>query len=159
MERWGEFASAPRGAAGTPLKRPEATAQAEPRGELLRLHGKVVELGSHLQQHFRMTVDDEFGRGVVALVTGNGEIYPLVRDVRSRGFFLDKRFRDRPVELHLQRFAKLPFVRLLDAFAIQAGKRCALEYWCSICAITTYEPGPCPCCQEPIAMRERPIDE
>jgi hypothetical protein len=130
-----------------------------PKYEAIVLRGKVVELGPHLLQAFNVSMDDDEGKAVVALVTDSGDVYPLVKDVRSRGFWMDKRLRDRPMELHVHRFHGLPFVRVIDTYSFKDGKKYAVDYWCIVCAITTFEPGPCPCCQDPIELRERPVDQ
>jgi hypothetical protein len=59
----------------------------------------------------------------------------------------------------VHKFPGLPFVRLIDVYSIKEGKKYHVDYWCSVCAITTFEPGPCPCCQEEIQLREVPVDE
>ena len=129
-----------------------------PKYESVVLRGKVVELGPHVSQAFNVPMDDDVGKAVVALVTDTGEVHPLVKDVRSRGFWMDKRLRDRPMELHVHKFPGLPFVRLIDTYSFKDGKKFAVDYWCTVCAITTFEPGPCPCCQDAIELRERPVD-
>ena len=145
-----------------PLKPKDEVAKVRPKSpkyESVVLHGKVVELGSHVLQSFGVPMDDDAGKAVVALVTDSGEVHPLVKDIRSRGFWMDKRLRDRPMELHLHKFPGLPFVRLIDVYSFNDGKKFAVDYWCTVCAITTFQPGPCPCCQEEIELRERPVDE
>jgi hypothetical protein len=127
--------------------------------ESIVLRGKVFELGPHVLKAFNVPMDDDVGKAVVALVTDSGDVHPLVKDVRSRGFWLDKRLRDRSMELHLHKFPGLPFVRVIDTYSFKGGKKYAVDYWCTVCAITTFEPGPCPCCQDAIELRERPVEE
>ena len=141
-----------------PAAQPPAKRQ-PPRPEALVLKGKVVELGPHLLETFQVPMDEDLGKTVLVLVTEKGEIHPLIKDIRSRGLFLDKRLRDRPMELHVHKYAGLPFVRLIDVYSFKDGKKHKLDYWCTICAIATFEPGPCPCCQDEIELRERPVDE
>jgi len=139
----------------------QAKAQAPPKTrkyESVVLRGKVVELGPHLLREFNVPTDDDMGKAIVALVTDSGEVHPLVKDVRSRGFWIDKRLRNRPMELHVHRFPGLPFVRVIDTYSFKDGKKYAVDYWCTVCAITTFEPGPCPCCQDEIELRERPVN-
>ena len=106
------------------------------------LRGNVVELGPHVLKVFNVPMDDDVGKAVVALVTDSGEVHPIVKDVRSRGFWMDKRLRDRPLELHIHKFPGLPFVRVIDTYSFKNGKKLAVDYWCTVCAITTFEPGP-----------------
>ncbi len=131
----------------------------KPKYESFVLRGKVVELGPHVLRAFNVPMDDDVGKAVVALVTDSGEVHPLVKDVRSRGFWMDKRLRDRPMELHVHKFPGLPFVRIIDSYSFKDAKKYAVDYWCTVCAITTFEPGPCPCCQDEIELRERPVDD
>jgi hypothetical protein len=39
---------------------------------------------------------------------------------------------------------------------VKDGKRLIVTYWCDVCSIRTYEPGPCWCCQREtkLALRE-----
>jgi hypothetical protein len=129
-----------------------------PKYESIVLRGRVVELGPFVLKEFKVPMDDDLGKAVVALVTDAGEMHPIVKDVRSRGFWMDKRLRDRPMELHVHKFPGLPFVRVIDTHSFKDGKKFAVDYWCTVCAITTFEPGPCPCCQDEIELRERPVD-
>lgn len=39
------------------------------------------------------------------------------------------------------------------------GKRFLVTYWCDVCSIRQYEPGPCWCCQRETALSLRPEDE
>jgi hypothetical protein len=143
------------------LAKPDADVQRRepPKPQAVTLRGRVAELGSHMANAFGVPVDDELGKAVIVLVTATGEVHPLVRDVRSRGFFMDKRLRDREMELHVHKYPGLPFVRLIDAYSFKNGAKHQVDYWCDICAITTYQPGPCPCCQDEIQLRERPAAE
>jgi hypothetical protein len=130
-----------------------------PRPELAVLRGKVVELGPHLMDKFQVPMDEDLGKAILVVVTKLGEVHPLIKDIRSRGFFMDKRLRDREMELHVHKYPSLPFVRLIDVYSFKDGKRHKVDYWCTICAISTFQPGPCPCCQDEIKLRERPADE
>ena len=137
----------------TPAKRQAA------RHELAVLRGKVVELAAHLKAALDVPIDDDLGSAVLVLVTDSGDVYPLIKDVRSRGFFMDKRLRDRPMELVVHKYPGMPFVRLIDVYSFKDGKKYKVDYWCTLCAITTFQPGPCPCCQDEIQLRERAVEE
>lgn len=43
-------------------------------------------------------------------------------------------------------------------FTVHDGKLFKLTYYCYVCNITTYKPGPCECCQRPVEPREVPYD-
>jgi len=42
---------------------------------------------------------------------------------------------------------------------IQDGKRLKVTYWCDVCSIRQYEPGPCWCCQRETTLDLRPDQE
>jgi hypothetical protein len=122
------------------------------------LRGRVVEIGPHLKEHCDVLMDDDQGHSV-ALVTDSGEVVPIVKDLRSRGLFMDERLRDRAMELEVHRYPKLPFVQVIEVYSLKGGKRYRVDYWCDVCAISTFQPGPCPCCQAEITLREKPVED
>jgi len=44
-------------------------------------------------------------------------------------------------------------------FVVRAGKLYKVRYFCETCNIVVYEPGPCPCCQQPLHFQEIPQSE
>lgn len=42
---------------------------------------------------------------------------------------------------------------------VKDGKRLLITYWCDVCSIRQYEPGPCWCCQRETALALKPEDE
>lgn len=42
---------------------------------------------------------------------------------------------------------------------VKDGKRLLITYWCDVCSIRQYEPGPCWCCQRETALALKPDDE
>jgi hypothetical protein len=41
---------------------------------------------------------------------------------------------------------------------LKDGKRLSVTYWCEICSIRQYEPGPCMCCQRETHLDLRELD-
>lgn len=43
-------------------------------------------------------------------------------------------------------------------FVLKDGKQFTISYWCEVCAIRTYSPGKCACCQQEtnLDLREKP---
>ena len=144
--------------AGSVLAAARDDKPATPTPEAARLSGKIVEIGPYVKDHFGVTMDDEQGQSV-ALVTESGELYPIIKDLRSRGLFMDKRMHHRPMELEVHRYAGLPFLQVIEVYSVKEGKKYRVDYWCSICAISTFQPGPCPCCQAEIELREQEVEE
>ena len=44
-------------------------------------------------------------------------------------------------------------------FVVRDGKLYKVRYFCETCNIVVYEPGPCPCCQQPLHFQEIPQSE
>ncbi len=45
---------------------------------------------------------------------------------------------------------------ILKMYTIVDGRRMRVTYYCEICHITSYRPGRCMCCQQPVELREIP---
>ena len=123
------------------------------------LHGKLVWMGEALERLFKIESDADAAETAVVLETTDGRLVPLVKDFRSRGFWLDSRLRNIDVEMEVRRFDKLPAVQIVRWYAIRAGRKYELDYWCDICAIPMYELKTCDCCQGEIRLRERPVEK
>jgi len=62
----------------------------------------------------------------------------------------------------LQLIARLHLDKQLETIRIQAvrgGKLYDLYYFCTVCNITAYAPGPCPCCYQELEFIERPATD
>ena len=133
-------------------------AEADSRYATESLRGKVVWTAEALERLHGIEVDPDAAKGAVSLETANGQLHPIVKDARGRGFLLDERLRDREMELFVRRYDGSPFVQVIRIYTFKDGKKYELDYWCDICAIAMYELKVCECCQGPIRIRERLVD-
>lgn len=124
-----------------------------------RIRGKVVWLADAIERHHDIPIDDDVAKSAVALETADGQIIPLLKDARGRGFLMDKRLRNQPMELLVRRYQGLPVVQVITVYTLHDGKKFELDYWCDICAISMYELKVCECCQGPSRLRERKVEE
>jgi len=122
------------------------------------LHGRLVWLGEALDRRFGIESDADAAQTQIALETSAGDLVPLVKDFRTRGFWLDERLRASEVEMVVRRYEKLPAVQMVRWYVVRKGRKYELDYWCDICAIPMYELKTCDCCQGEIRLRERPAD-
>ena len=129
--------------------------QKEP--ELLSLRGQVVWMHEALARRHGVKTVPEAAQRILALETSDGQLHPLVEDVRGRGFRRDERLRSTPVELLVRRHRGSPMLQVIRLFAIAKDGRYELDYWCDICAIAMFESKPCDCCQDPNVLRRRKI--
>ena len=144
---------------GAPEKASTTVAPTSVHFKVETLHGRLVWLGEALERLFKIESDADAAEAAIVLETTDGRLVPLVKDFRSRGFWLDPRLRGIDVEMDVRRFEKLPAVQVVRWYAIREGRKYELDYWCDICAIPMYELKTCDCCQGEIRLRERPVEK
>lgn len=142
-----------------PEKPPGTTSsQATPAAEhtMRRLRGRVVWLHEALKRRYGISTVPEAGKRILALETPQGQLFPIVEDIRGRAFRKDSRLRQLDTELLVRQHKGSPMVQIIRVYAYQKGQRQEVDYWCEICAIAMYELKPCDCCQGQIELRQRP---
>ncbi|MBX7166996.1 MAG: hypothetical protein K1X74_11750 [Pirellulales bacterium] len=127
--------------------------------EVVALRGRVVWMGEALKRRFGIESDPDAAQTQAALETTDGQVLPLVKDARGRGFWLDGRIRDRDLELLVRRYRGTPALKIIRVYAFEDGEKYELDYWCDICSIPMYELKPCECCQGETRIRLRKIDD
>jgi len=111
-----------------------------PDSSVATVHGKLIQRPD--QKPALETADHK-----LIVVEGDGSTEHVLHDKRLTG-----------VELEVKGHFKAPDHFTADPFHTRAlhvlkdGKRLAVTYWCDVCSIRTYEPGPCWCCQRETAL-------
>jgi hypothetical protein len=116
--------------------------------------GKVLPLSEVLARKFQIESDAEAAQTLV-LETAAGELFTLVKERRSRGFWNDAKLRGIEVELPGRLFKQTSVLQVIRVYTFQDGKKYEFDYWCDVCAIPMYEPKECECCQGPTRSRLR----
>ena len=84
--------------------------------------------------------------------------YPLIlRTAQSEALYVDERFKKHTLTLSGRVF---PGTGILEVSGWQwhrDGKSYEVYYWCDVCTIRGFTPGPCACCQAEVELRERPL--
>ena len=143
-------------ASGAPPSDAKPAGEVELKKELLS--GKVVLLSEALARKKVKAYGEEL-KGQVVLETADGDLWPIVPDWRGRAFYQDKRLRDRPVDLIVNRQPGVPHLQVLSIYTFDDKHvRQMTDYWCDICSIPMYEIKECECCQGDIRLRFRPMD-
>ncbi len=90
-----------------------------------------------------------------AIVDRNAKLHNFVPTDTGTAIFTDLRVRQRELQVtaRLDSKSQLEIIRVQS---IKAGKLYNLYYFCEICNITAYAPGPCPCCGNELEFRETP---
>ena len=89
------------------------------------------------------------------LLTRDGKRYRFSPDDLIAPIFTKSQVR----KMELQITALLhenALLELIKVLAIKEGKLYDIYYFCDLCNITAYGPGPCPCCFEPLVFIEKP---
>ena len=110
-----------------------------------------------MERRFGIKSVPEAAQRTLALETRDGQLVPLVENVRGRAFRVDKRLRAlEDVELLVRRQAGAPAAQIIRVYSHEKGQRLEIDYWCEICSIAMFELKACDCCQGDIELRRRP---
>src|SRR4029079_12855580 len=123
------------------------------------LRGRVVFLAEVLEKHSGIRAVPEARERILALQTADGTLIPLLEDARGRAFRRDERLREMNVELVVRRYEKNPLAQIIRVMEVTKDGRYEIDYWCDICAIATVEKKDCECCQGPVELRRRKVDQ
>ena len=138
---------------------PRSTTKESPKHVTQTLRGKVVWLSDAVARKFGVRLDADAAESLAALETTDGELIPLMKEDRGRGFWKDERLRGIELEVVVRRYQGLPLVQVIQVYRLKDGKKYEVDYWCDICAIQMFELKQCECCQGPIRLRERLVEE
>ena len=120
--------------------------------------GRVVYLAEAVEKSTGVKVVPEARDRVLALQTAQGDLIPLLEDVRARAFRRDERLRKMEVELVVRKYSRQPLVQVIGVSEIAKDGKYEIDYWCDICSIAMFEQKDCECCQEPNVLRRRKVD-
>lgn len=92
-----------------------------------------------------------------AVLTARGDKVVLRGDTDTMGVLQDARLTGTEIEA-VGRFTApghltVDPIHTFALFAWRNGKKFSVTYWCDVCAIRTYTPGKCQCCQEETELR------
>ena len=127
------------------------------RSELMR--GRVSWLADALKNEFGITTVPEAAESSLAFFNDQGNLFPIVENLRGRAFRKDARLRDTDLELSVRIYEKHPYVQVVTVHELDEDRRYEIDYWCDVCAIVMYETGPCACCQDANRLRKRIVKD
>lgn len=119
------------------------------------IQGKVVWLADALKREFEISTVPEVAENSLAILTSDGQLVPIVENLRGRAFRKDKRLREMEVEILARRYQRQPLIQILRVYQVDGQRRYEIDYWCDVCAIVMFETGPCSCCQDDNRLRKR----
>lgn len=117
----------------------------------LVVDGRLACLGPDLKE---TSCEDAPTR--LALKADAGRLFPLAAGDLADTLLQEKRLRTRQFRLTLRSLDGGKTFQIVKTQLIRSGKVYDFHYFCEICNITTYAPGPCMCCRAPTEYREAP---
>ena len=121
------------------------------------LRGRVVWMADAMARRHGVKSVAEASDRILALETKDGELLPILEDVRGRAFRVDPRLMKLDVELLVRQHRGSPMLQVIGVSAIEKDGKFEIDYWCEICAIAMYELKPCDCCQGETELRRRAV--
>jgi hypothetical protein len=119
------------------------------------VRGRVVWLDEALGRLYGVATEPTVAETAVVLETPDGQLLPIIPDVRGRAFAVDARLRGIDLELLVRRYQGVPMIQTIRVFERKAEGLYEIDYWCDICAISMFILKPCECCQGPTRRREQ----
>ncbi len=122
------------------------TAASEDNAPLVILRGQVRCLDgacNGVSPRFELTAQDQ-------------KHYTFLEGDELAAIFLDPRVRSRELQITARLHAK-DRLEIIKVKSIVRGRIHDLYYFCEVCNITAYVPGPCPCCRNELELRETPL--
>ncbi len=81
----------------------------------------------------------------------------IVRTAQSEALFVDERFSKHTLILSGRIFPETALLEVSGWQWERGGRIYEVYYWCDVCAIRGFDPGPCACCQAPVVLREAEV--
>lgn len=98
--------------------------------------------------------DTDSGR--VEFTATTGQLYTFVEGDELALIFQDPRVRSRELQISARLHAK-ERLEIIKVKSVVNGRLHDLYYFCEVCNITAYAPGPCPCCRNELEFFEKPL--
>lgn len=135
-----------------------ASAQEKPAPAPFEARGRLVCLAEEMRDRHEAEVapvHEHLAGFRVEPKEGAGlRYYSILRTKLSEALFTDKRYQGRDLKLTGRVFPGSAVLEVTKFQWFKDGKLFDPYYWCQVCAIKSFDPGPCWCCQAPVEFRE-----
>ena len=121
---------------------------------LIVVRGRVVCLDSAGRPLNSLFACDETNRSF-GFSTKDGKLYKFLPADAMTAMFTDMRVRQRDLQI-TARLRAGDQLELIKVQSVKEGKLYDIFYFCEVCNIRAYAPGPCPCCRNELEFRETP---
>jgi len=86
----------------------------------------------------------------------DGKSFSFLESDELARIFLDSRVRSRELQITARLLPK-DRLEIIKVKSVVDGRLNDLYYFCEVCNITAYAPGPCPCCRNELQFFEKPL--
>jgi hypothetical protein len=90
--------------------------------------------------------------------SNDGQRFKFAAADSAAAIFTDPRVRLKELQL-VARLRSGQELEIIRVRSYREGKLHDLYYFCEVCNITTYVPGPCPCCRSELELKETPVSD
>ena len=130
----------------------------------LELRGRLVCLAEEMRERYGANVppvhDHLLGLRVEEEARAGGPAYyTILRTPISEGLFGDERFQKHTLVLSGRRFPDTAVYEVTSCRWLRDAKLYDVYYWCGVCAIKGFSPGPCACCRGKVELREALVEK
>ena len=130
----------------------------KPEPKDVKLHGKIVCLAEEMHTHYKVELFGNHAH-LYGVKTEEGEYYTLLRTSLAEALFVDERLHEKDLVINGRVFPKTQLVEVTRFSSIKDGVVHELYYYCDTCYIRAVAPGNCDCCQAPVVLIERPLND
>ncbi len=94
-----------------------------------------------------------------ALKVKDKEVRLVSKDEIIQAILEDERLLGRELEAIGKWEVKDRRLEVQQLHTLRNGRRYRITYFCDLCNIWNNKPGPCDCCQQPVELREVPVEK
>jgi len=142
-------------AANSQRQNSETTSDQEARE--IQVRGRVICLAEEMHKLYDADLSTNHEH-LYGFKTKNGVFYTLLRTNMSEALFVDKRLHEKELIIKGRTFPQTQILEAISLYSVHDGTIHELYYYCVTCAIRTFAPENCECCQEPVELTETPIE-
>ncbi len=117
----------------------------------VELRGRVVCIDPSGAPRHCETTGNRF-----ALQTSESKLHVFLASDRMTAMFDDHAVRMRALAVRA-RETPTGEIETIKVYSLREGRLHDLDYFCEVCNVVAYAPGPCVCCRQPLVLRERPL--
>lgn len=121
----------------------------------LQLRGKLECLGSSGPVELKYPCPEG---SHMSFLTEGGKLYHFAAKDPRAAIFFDPRVREEKLQITAEADGE-GALSLVSVLIVRNGQLVQPYYYCPICNITSYAPGPCWCCQREFEYREKKVPE